>query len=1110
MALSAIDRVRLGLPAATGPTTTARVQRPRRRAMPRARSSSRIAAYVPPENRVKRKNPLDKLLDDGDKKGWRQIPGGISRAFEGVILGAPKLATMVGKQALAPVRAGIDVAQGELDPGQALALSNPAIGGALAISGNPAASKYQPLTADMAASGKQTAHRVTNPTEYKKAWDEGTLVDVLLEDAGNISLVAGGVGGVLGNGSTAARAAGATAAADNLAKAATVARRVSKLGGQTSDLPISIPRAGLNKAKRATIKYGEAARGGKYGTGLRKAVADALPQYSTGVGRFLTEGVKKLQRSRERAETGPDRQLHRAAVLKHKLTPAEEGAATAIRTGIAWQYKKLIDDGIAPDDARTTITHRDIDEQTFTPETAVAAQAYMDGTMPAERIAAIDGYLETVNKVIDTNTTRALAGVGRSKAMDAAQLGDDAILEYVENAIEEASNASVAAGGPKFDMSNIDPALLEDILDNPMVYPAAWRPSMRASGLARDAGFKNRAGSPLDVPHRPAEVLAAGGVRPGYLPGGRSDRVYPKSVGIGRRPIREGLRGYQDVRSEHTRAVNEIQPGSARTIGERAGQEMGETTMNEGLVEMFSDPRIQHGTDVFSATEITDLKAEANRRATAQRNPGAYDEIYGGMLIEEMAAKGYEPLVGNVANPSKGDFDPSHKVLKFEVNENTIALPTGMKARLIPYMVGKDMNKFLQGLEWINTKFKGLVLPASVRWHLGDAVGGAYMAWMGGGVNPARLAQGMKMLGKIDEKHTNAIFDDPNFHAAGGTYEETAWAQGIGAKPTARTPIGKNWQKFQQKSYRFNGAINRLNRQGYVLAKLDDYLQAKNGGKPVDLTDPNFPWQDPNVQTAISEAIDDANRVMGTFDEMTPFERRVTRNLFPFYAWSRHITGLALKTAIDHPSRMMWTMNLGMYGMEGSDEELPWLKGSFEVAGQVFPTAFINPLNDVASGNMYTPTGAIKSLSPGIKIAAGAVGFDANNRFAAMSRPYDAGGLDELGRESPFRIASATELAYIVARQFPQSRAALSLAPTAEVAGIGLGPHQRFDTGSLMVDKKGEPFDTNSRWQSAGSLVGLPWPTSKEDEQAILETKRKREEAAKKRAQNTVRYHDVP
>jgi hypothetical protein len=358
MALSAIDRVRLGLPAATGPTTTARVQRPRRRAMPRARSSSRIAAYVPPENRVKRKNPLDKLLDDGDKKGWRQIPGGISRAFEGVILGAPKLATMVGKQALAPVRAGIDVAQGELDPGQALALSNPAIGGALAISGNPAASKYQPLTADMAASGKQTAHRVTNPTEYKKAWDEGTLVDVLLEDAGNISLVAGGVGGVLGKGSTAARAAGATAAADNLAKAATVARRVSKLGGQTSDLPISIPRAGLNKAKRATIKYGEAARGGKYGTGLRKAVADALPQYSTGVGRFLTEGVKKLQRSRERAETGPDRQLHRAAVLKHKLTPAEEGAATAIRTGIAWQYKKLIDDGIAPDDARTTITHR--------------------------------------------------------------------------------------------------------------------------------------------------------------------------------------------------------------------------------------------------------------------------------------------------------------------------------------------------------------------------------------------------------------------------------------------------------------------------------------------------------------------------------------------------------------------------------------------------------------------------------------------------------------------------------------------------------------------------------------------------------------------------------
>ena len=75
-----------------------------------------------------------------------------------------------------------------------------------------------PFSAPMTKSVLTTGGRLANPSRYKKASDEGTIVSALLEDAGNVSLVTGPVAKTFT--ATASRAATAESAARTAAQAA--------------------------------------------------------------------------------------------------------------------------------------------------------------------------------------------------------------------------------------------------------------------------------------------------------------------------------------------------------------------------------------------------------------------------------------------------------------------------------------------------------------------------------------------------------------------------------------------------------------------------------------------------------------------------------------------------------------------------------------------------------------------------------------------------------------------------------------------------------------------------------------------------------------------------
>jgi len=1053
---------------------------------------SRPRPTLTPLSVVQAREARTQAQRDAKPRGlWDQI----GDTFTNIIPGLVSLGGLAAKSATAPIRAAIDYAQGDASLAEAAApvLSplNP-FGIALAAPKDVQA-KYLPLQTQVAESAQRTGGNLIHPSRYGKAIREGRIVDTVLEDVGNLSLVGAGAGKLLGAGARAAEAAGNIGRAETLGRAATGFERAGALGGKINDLPISIPRRGLQLAGSGVVKGIERLAGGE---GVLSEAAQGLrtryPLILTPEGRALNEARKTTARAAARRATAPTRALY-DEVMKSGITTAEQGATTAIRTGIADVYDNLVRSGIDPAEAQQIIATRDIAEQTFTPEVAAVLDARREGTLTPEQQARIGSYGTVVDDQVRQVTDRALAGEGRPGGpLDPRQMGDEILQDRVEQAVAEAG----------YTMDNVPPEVLASIQANPLMYASRWRPAMRAAGLANQALAER--GLPA-LASTPEQMLAAGMESPGYLPGGRSDIVSPLSVGTGRAPVREGLSGVKGIGSEKLRSSAEVQPFSARTLGEKLGKEASRTTLNAGLMEMIQNPELRAVGDIIPDDVRAGLRERAQREAAAMRGTDAQmaaeeARLYGELVTEELKNRGYEPLAGNREAPEVGDFDPNSKVSFNDIGDDTVVLPQGLKGRLIPHSVGKDMGRLAQALERVNRRFKGAVLPFSLRWQLGDVVGGAFMSAVGGGIPPWELIDGMRNIRKLDDAGIEAVLKRPEFQDAGLNFEESRWMNETPDTPGPRTPIGK----FQRKSFQINASLNRLNRQGYLLAKLQRLLEDK--GLTLDGVQAGGAWDDPAVQEAIVAAVDDANKVMGTFDEMTPFERRVVRNVFPFWAWNRHITQLAFRTAIDNPARMLWTLRLGSYGTDPEVDLPSWLKGSIPAGDWLVPTNFINPFNDVGGGSIYTPGGAIKALSPGLRLPLYGLGLDPSKGLSPVSRRYDGQGLDEMGREQSLRPDLST-LLYQTIRTFPLGRAALDIAPTDEIAGIGLGPHPRYQSGELMVNRRGLPIDTKSRWRSAAGLVGLPLPTPQAEVDQQLAAAAKRRAEARRRARHTVGYN---
>lgn len=1107
--------------------------------------TARVPAPLPPMPVRVRPNrvalaPAKKAKQE-DRSFWQNVLSLFTegaRASANLGPGLVHLGGLVLKQGTAPVRLAWNVGKLAADAVDGN-ISNDSIKLIKKYRDDPAkfAADYAPVGDAVVRSMANTGYRLIHPTQYVKKFNEGKLTPALLEDVGNALLVAGPAVKALGASATSARAAAdaavASGAADaaelaakaaRLEKAASVAMRAERLGGQVANAPFAPYGFGTSVLRKA----GQLGRDGLLASFEKLAAKDgALGETArniraTNASRLTTEGRTGYQLLRAgwaKGQRAYDRVWKIAAENAQRggYNTAEEGAAFALVNGVGKGDYQLTQIGrrlgMTPEMVRELHAQRLLPEQGFTPEIRDLVHAYENGSLPADVKARIESHVAEIRKVAEEVQNTTLAGTGRvAGSLDPQQLGVDAIDKNVEINLNQLGmsakdiRAVVALkqqAGSWDQLAGLDP-LLDQALADITSYPSRWRPLMRQMNLAREAG--------LPVSSLPRD-LAAVGYDPIYLPGGESQLFKARWQKNPQDTLNVGSTGLRGMGSERLRASAEVQPYSWRTYAEQLSGRARTTVLNDALMTFVQSGGIKQVADILDATELSQLRRDAITEATAQ-NPalfnqpqspqvlmeqaGKVQEILGARIVDELANKGYEVFQGDKVSPKAGDFNPGAAVDTTKVFKDSMVLPIGVRARFQLRTIPKGVNAVLEGLRYTNRKFKGAVLPFSLRWQMGDALGGFFQGAVGGGILPDEMIAKMADLKNnvLSQDALDATVNHPNFVDTGLTrdmadYRRAAQSNG------PRTAIGR----LQQKSFALNETINRLNRQAYLLAKLERLLKEK--GLSIDSVEQAKAWSDPEVQKAINAAVDDSNKVMGTFDDLTPFEQRYLREISPFYAWTRHITKLAFRTAIDNPVRVLWTLRLGTLVADPNNNNLDWLAGSLKLNDSVvpdfiakgdvlLPTNFLNPFNDALNNPAFTPSGIARSLSPGLKIPmAGIFGLEANpgdnaTPFRMITRPYGE-------TRNPLRDAIYTGL-----QSFPVTREAINLAPQMDVAGIDLGPVVRYHSGRRMLDSSGRPLGPYANMNPILAratvplrLAGIPLPTSLSDAQAITKSRTK-------------------
>jgi hypothetical protein len=263
------------------------------------------------------------------------------------------------------------------------------------------------------------------------------------------------------------------------------------------------------------------------------------------------------------------------------------------------------------------------------------------------------------------------------------------------------------------------------------------------------------------------------------------------------------------------------------------------------------------------------------------------------------------------------------------------------------------------------------------------------MAWLHGGVNPAQLALRVRKIVK----------------AQGGWKE--SWRQ-EGLLPELPGPISGSSHSAAEFSIKYGKDFGKEpSRFRAVRAKdaLKNYTYAANSFVD-NLTRSSVYLEKLRTGLPREAALKSTLRAMGDYTRMTTFERRVMRELFPFYAWMRHSTAATLRLPFESPMRMAMIYQLGrISGDPEIRDELGRMAGSrFDLGGGTFFDAgSFSPLADVTDETLtpFDPRQLGRSLTPVLKtIIQQSTGVDPNT-LTQSSRPEATYNRGDQGNKRP-------------------------------------------------------------------------------------------------------------
>lgn len=516
--------------------------------------------------------------------------------------------------------------------------------------------------------------------------------------------------------------------------------------------------------------------------------------------------------------------------------------------------------------------------------------------------------------------------------------------------------------------------------------------------------------------------------------GGSAKKVQAARLkGTGKVPLsftRQAALALRDIRQQTT---NETMFAVADEIGKSPSQ-------------VKQEYAAKYGEDVAERTSVLEMATD----------------LYGGEWV------GWNPMS---LFPAVHDAGPGAKrQAKFidETGEDAMVLAPKWVPEAFRYAASQD-NALAQALIDKPTRvFKGAVLALSPRWMVGNIVSGAIMLHAAD-VTVADIARHMRSsfreLRKMGKGEASDIM--PRWAVDTGlTANEMALLQRlevaaiddldfdeVNLDGRRKGPVRRAGSAVIRTGYGLNTFVDNWYKSIAAMTKAEEMGWKGEGALPTD---------------AVKEALD----IMGDYDRMTTFERRVLRRAFPFYAWVRHITKLTHKVAVDDPARVLWNIHLAnVFAPEDEMwEQVPWLRGAVQVDDEFLNIGWLFPFDTTAQMDLSNPAAIFgANLNPVIGTAIGlTTGIDTSfGDFEPLSRPgVRFGGTPE----RPPLFSDPLGSAYLVGRNLPQFRGVWNEAQRRLNDGEAL---RQFDTGQV---RPGEEDPNRTGTNNAATILNLPLP----------------------------------
>jgi len=345
----------------------------------------------------------------------------------------------------------------------------------------------------------------------------------------------------------------------------------------------------------------------------------------------------------------------------------------------------------------------------------------------------------------------------------------------------------------------------------------------------------------------------------------------------------------------------------------------------------------------------------------------------------QVIAREYEPF-----NP--GAY--GSKLPKLLNQDDRIWIPKSIAKNLERYY-HPNPSELLGGLSAVNGIFRTAVLPFSVRWQINNTIGGAIVTAI---TNPGaftKMVEARKVIKAWKEGVEGALPEEIGY-GLGSIRKEVAASKYATASYMHGERLGSLWQKIQESKVKQAGSaaaqkMYDLNSWMDETYKVATHLNIEGKALRKGAT----------AEAAAEAGLQAVNQYFQNWNSLTPIERQVLREIFPFYAFTSYAMRFIMQYPGTHPLRASIMSNMAEAEIKDMNQALPpemldylALNGQDENGDQRFLSLRgLNPFSDTADA--FTLQGALSGLNPIGQAVVKSLGGDLGYGVGAGQPTYD-------------------------------------------------------------------------------------------------------------------------